>query len=101
MACPCNPSWPGTYSIANLKLFVCFFCLSFSFFETGLLCVTALAVLETHFVDQAGPELTEICMPRYAAPLWASLKLLILLYPLIVSFFSFWFFELGFLNFSV
>ena len=33
------------------------------FFETRFLYVTALAVLELAFVDQAGFELTEICLP--------------------------------------
>ena len=43
------------------QLKVDFFVL-FSFFETGFLCV-ALAVLELALVDQAGLELTEICLP--------------------------------------
>ena len=35
----------------------------FSFFKTGIFCVTAPDVLELAFVDQAGLELTEICLP--------------------------------------
>ena len=33
------------------------------FFDTGFLCVTALAVLELVLVDQAGLELTETHLP--------------------------------------
>ena len=36
---------------------------SFFFFQTGWLFVTVLAVPGTHFVDQAGLQLTEICLP--------------------------------------
>ena len=43
-------------------LFVCFFGVVL-FFETGFLCITVLAVLELAPVDQAGLELTEICLP--------------------------------------
>ena len=35
----------------------------FLFFKPGILCVTALAVLEPALVDQAGLELTEIHLP--------------------------------------
>ena len=38
-------------------------CASFFFFQTGLLFVTVLAVIGTHFVDQPGLQLTEICLP--------------------------------------
>ena len=50
-------------------LFVSLLFLNFSFFcfvlfyQTGFLCVTALAVLELILVDQAGFELTEVCLP--------------------------------------
>ena len=40
---------------------------SFWFFETGFLCMTILAVLELAlYVDQAGLELTAICLPSDA-----------------------------------
>ena len=37
--------------------------LFFWFFETGLLCVALVPVLELALVGQAGLELTEICLP--------------------------------------
>ena len=40
-----------------------FFFSFFWIFEAGFLCVTALAVFELALVDQAGLELTEICLP--------------------------------------
>ena len=39
------------------------FIFGFLLFEIGLLCVTALAVLELALVDQAGLEHTEILLP--------------------------------------
>ena len=47
-------------SVCLFLLFVACFVL---FFKTGFLCITALAVLELAFVDQAHLELTEIHRP--------------------------------------
>jgi hypothetical protein len=53
------------FSIPHLTFKKFFFCLLFVCFETGVLCV-ALAVLNgTHYVDQAGLELTDIHLPLF------------------------------------
>jgi hypothetical protein len=44
----------------DLLLFVCLFVFVFVFFETGFLCVALAVCPGTHFVDQAGLELSNL-----------------------------------------